>query len=105
MYLPCISQVSARASLGADTILADASQPGYGWPASATVTAHVPNHSVPTLINADSMHAAAMRLDYAMVSAGLSKRCAVRSVLARDAETELLSDHYPLLTDMDCGDW
>ena len=60
------------------------------------------NHSVPTLINADAMHAAAMRLDYALVNRPLAEHCAIRSWLARDAETELLSDHYPLLTEIDC---
>ena len=63
------------------------------------------NHSVPTLINSDAMHAAAMRLDYALLSAALAQRCAVRSWLARDGETEQLSDHYPLLTELECEDW
>lgn len=96
------TSVGVRAGLAADTVHEDASQPGHERMAAAAIVFSVPNHSVPTLINADSMHAAAMRLDYAMVSVGLSKRCAVRSVLVRDAETEMLSDHYPLLTDMDC---
>jgi len=51
------------------------------------------------------MHAAAMRLDYAMANRVLAERCVVRSALARDAETERLSDHYPLLTDLECEDW
>jgi hypothetical protein len=63
------------------------------------------NHSVPTLINADYMHATAMRLDYALVSPPLAERCVVSSWLTRDADTEKLSDHYPLLTDLDCEAW
>ena len=34
------------------------------------------NHSVPTWINADAMHAAPMRLDYALLNAPLASRCA-----------------------------
>ena len=60
------------------------------------------NHSVPTLINEDAMHAAPMRLDYALLSPALAASCEVTSRLVRDAETERLSDHYPLLTDLDC---
>ena len=66
------------------------------------VGAGVHNHSVPTRINVDAMHAAEMRLDYAMVSAPLVEACVVRSWLARDEETERLSDHYPLLVDINC---
>ena len=60
------------------------------------------NHSVPTLINEDAMHAAPMRLDYALLSPALAASCEVTSRLVRDADTERLSDHYPLLTDLDC---
>ena len=62
------------------------------------------NHSVPTQINTDAMHAAAMRLDYALINDVLAQQCAVRSWLVRDADTERLSDHYPLLTDLECED-
>ena len=62
------------------------------------------NHSVPTLINEDAMHAAPMRLDYALLSPALAASCVVTSRLVRDADTERLSDHYPLLTDLDCSD-
>ena len=48
------------------------------------------------------MHAAAMRLDYALANRVLTERCAASTWLARDAETEQLSDHYPLVTDLDC---
>jgi exonuclease III len=65
----------------------------------------VQNYSVPTLINADAMHAAEMRLDYALASRALSDACAASSWLARDRESEQLSDHYPLLTDLDCESW
>ena len=63
------------------------------------------SHSVPTLINEDAMHAAEMRLDYALANAELTQRCTLSSSIARDAETEKLSDHYPLLTDLDCEAW
>ena len=62
------------------------------------------NHSVPTALKADAMHAAAMRLDYAMANSVLAERCAVSSWLVRDAETDRLSDHYPLLTDISCNE-
>ena len=62
-------------------------------------------HSVPTLINEDVMHAAEMRLDYALANAALHERCTLSSAVARDSETETLSDHYPLLTDLDCEAW
>ena len=61
------------------------------------------NHSVPTLINEDVMHATAMRLDYALVNAALAERCTLTSSITRDSETERLSDHYPLLTDLSCS--
>ena len=73
-----------------------------GWVAVAAGAFAAQNHSVPTLINEDAMHATAMRLDYAMLNAPLAERCVVSSWLTRDAETERLSDHYPLLTDLDC---
>jgi len=60
------------------------------------------NYSVPTMINADAMHAAPMRLDYALVNDALRSRCYLNSRLVRDPETETLSDHYPLLTDVLC---
>ena len=63
------------------------------------------NHSVPTLINEDVMHAASMRLDYAMVNAPLTERCTISSWITRDAQTERLSDHYPLVVDLDCETW
>ena len=63
----------------------------------------VQNHSVPTMINADSMHAAPMRLDYALVNDALLSRCHLNCRLVRDRETETLSDHYPLLTDLLCA--
>ena len=50
-------------------------------------------------------YAAAMRLDYALLSPSLARACAVTSGLVRDADTEKLSDHYPLLTDLDCEAW
>ena len=65
----------------------------------------VQNHSVPTLINEDVMHAAAMRLDYAMVNAPLNGSCTLSGWITRDAHTERLSDHYPLLVDIDCEAW
>ena len=63
------------------------------------------NHSVPTLINEDVMHAAPLRLDYALANAALAERCTISTWLTRDAETERLSDHYPLLSDLDCEAW
>ena len=71
--------------------------------APSTVAPHEEhNHSVPTMINEDFMHAAPMRLDYALLSPALVHACEVSSRLVRDADTERLSDHYPLLTDLDC---
>ena len=43
-----------------------------------------------------------MRLDYLMLNGVLARRCAAHARLVRDASTERLSDHYPLLTDLDC---
>ena len=63
------------------------------------------NHSVPTLINEDAMHAAAMRLDYALLSEPLHERCAVSAWITRDGATDFLSDHYPLVLDLDCEAW
>ena len=74
-----------------------------GEEAPSTVAPHeLHNHSVPTMINEDFMHAAPMRLDYAMLSPSLRHACEVSTRLVRDADTERLSDHYPLLTDLDC---
>ena len=67
--------------------------------------APVQNHSVPTLINEDVMHATTMRLDYAMINRPIREECVVQSWITRDAETERLSDHYPVLTDIDCDGW
>ena len=75
------------------------------WCGSEVPGAGLPRYSVPTLINEDAMHAAAMRLDYALASAALTERCTITSTIAQDAETEKLSDHYPLLTDLDCEAW
>ena len=59
---------------------------------------------MPTELNADAMHAAAMRLDYALLNRAVARRCAVGSWLVRDDATERLSDHYPLLTELQCAD-
>ncbi|GAA0399171.1 endonuclease/exonuclease/phosphatase family protein [Paenibacillus motobuensis] len=51
--------------------------------------------SVPTLINKDKMHAAELRLDYALVNAILNERHPVARIIC-DEYTDMLSDHYPL---------
>ena len=61
-------------------------------------------HTVPTAINADHMHFAKLRLDYALANDALVAWCDVSSELVRDAETGHLSDHYPLLTLISCGE-
>ena len=83
------------------TALERASEAGGG----EAVLAAAQNHSVPTLINEDAMHVAAMRLDYALVNRPLSERCAISSWITRDARTERLSDHYPLVVDLNCEAW
>ena len=67
--------------------------------------APVQNHSVPTLINEDVMHATTMRLDYAMINRPISEEVRRAELDHEDAETERLSDHYPVLTDIDCDGW
>ena len=51
------------------------------------------------------MHATAMRLDYALANRPLREHCVMSSWLTRDADTDMLSDHYPLLTDVNCEAW
>ena len=96
-YSTSVSAASADAEAvsGAEAAGGAGGRPGPG----------LHNHSVPTLVNTDVMHAAQMRLDYALLSPALARRCSVRSWLARDEQTERLSDHYPLLTELDCDDW
>ena len=72
--------------------------------AEADAAAELHNHSVPTRANADFMHAAAMRLDYALLNGVLAARCAAHARLVRDEETDRLSDHYPLVVDLSCAD-
>ena len=72
--------------------------------AEADAAAELHNHSVPTRANADFMHAAAMRLDYALLNGVLAARCAAHARLVRDEETDRLSDHYPLVADLSCAD-
>lgn len=58
-------------------------------------------HSVPTTSNTDAMHAAAMRLDYALVNAPLQRLCGcARAAFVRTEETARLSDHFPLLVEL-----
>ena len=83
---------------------ADGAGPSSASSAARAAARELHNHSVPTLINEDAMHAAPMRLDYALLSPALAASCVVTSRLVRDADTERLSDHYPLLTDLDCRD-
>ena len=67
--------------------------------------------TVPTSINADHMHFAQLRLDYALASKGLieaseaaaacakdaAKEGALHAAPLRDDRTNSLSDHFPLL--------
>ena len=59
-------------------------------------------HTVPTSINADHMHFAKLRLDYALAGPGfaddLADGCAKgpRATVLRDDVTTRLSDHFPL---------
>ena len=76
---------------------------GTGVAADAEAGLLLQNHSVPTLINEDVMHAAPLRLDYALANAPLVERCLLTTTITRDADTETMSDHYPLLTDVDCA--
>ncbi len=64
-------------------------------------------HTVPTAINADHMHFAKLRLDYALANARMLEGCggkgassgkgrAVRAAILRDKRATELSDHFPL---------
>lgn len=57
--------------------------------------------SVPTHANVDAMHAARMRLDYALASDAARRLCdCARAGLVRTVETSALSDHFPLLVQL-----
>jgi endonuclease/exonuclease/phosphatase family metal-dependent hydrolase len=99
------AQHDAEAVSGAEAAAAGRAQAAAAGGAGGRPGPGLHNHSVPTLVNTDVMHAAQMRLDYALLSPALARRCSVRSWLARDEQTERLSDHYPLLTELDCDDW
>jgi len=99
------AQHDAEAVSGAEAAAAGGAQAAAAGGAGGRPGPGLHNHSVPTLVNTDVMHAAQMRLDYALLSPALARRCSVRSWLARDEQTERLSDHYPLLTELDCDDW
>jgi len=53
-------------------------------------------HSVPTQMNEDAMHAAKLRLDYVLVNQVLLQQNPAASI-CYDQETDLISDHYPIV--------
>ncbi|KAJ3035254.1 hypothetical protein HDV00_004114 [Rhizophlyctis rosea] len=58
------------------------------------------DHSVPTGLEVDAMHATKMRLDYVFGNDRVARdvrRCGV----LRTGETEVLSDHYPVVLEFD----
>lgn len=54
-------------------------------------------HTVPTAMNKDSAHALPMRLDYMMANAAFTEAWNSEMRVIRTQETDLLSDHYPLM--------
>ncbi|MEF2245243.1 endonuclease/exonuclease/phosphatase family protein [Paenibacillus sp. IITD108] len=59
-------------------------------------TSHGFQHSVPTQMNEDAMHAAKLRLDYVLINKALLQRNPAASI-CYDQETDLISDHYPIV--------
>lgn len=55
--------------------------------------------TVPTPANSDAAHAAKMRLDYMFASNGLA-RLVKRIDVPKDALTDEISDHYPIVTEL-----
>ena len=55
------------------------------------------DYSVPTALGHDVMHAAPMRLDFALASSSLMWRYAsLQAAMVKNDNTSSLSDHYPL---------
>lgn len=57
------------------------------------------SHTVPTAVNKDSAHALPMRIDYMMANSAFIKDWHSETRVIRTPETDMLSDHYPLM----CG--
>jgi len=57
-------------------------------------------YSVPTSFNKDSSHFSKLRLDYAYVTPGLT-RLLKSAEIVRTEETDELSDHFPLVVEID----
>lgn len=82
------------------SVLVDLGAPtgGPGTPLP-DVPGAAPRHTVPTVVCADAMHAAPLRLDFVMATPALAARYHHRAHPVDTPDTQQLSDHFPVLLD------